>query len=438
MSILNDIKILLDIQDKNIIFEENGVYIKNYKGSMSKFVSAKLTYTPTHCEKCGVKNDHYTIYKNGTKTSHIKLPMFGAYPTYLSLKKQRFFCKTCDKTFIAHTSIVDRHCFISKNTKAKILIKSTDAQSLTDIAKDCSVSTTTVQRVINQEAKRYRPYYQSLPDHLSFDEFKYAKGKMAFEYVDAETGNIIDILDNRISYKINEHFIGNYERKTLNKVKTVSIDMNAGYVSVIKEVFPKAQIIIDRFHIVQLINRAMNMTRVRIMNSFRTSNNEDMKKYRRLKRYWKLLLKRRKDLSYTEYKFYPMFGQRLEASIVEELLSYSDQLKITYEIYQSLSACIADRCFNRFKDRLLSIRTNTLSKQMKTAVNTLKKHLPYIKNSLKYPYNNGRIEGINNKIKVLNRVAYGYRNFHYFKNRIILHFKLRAIVRQKESSCSVS
>jgi len=41
-------------------------------------------------------------------------------------------------------------------------------------------------------------------------------------------------------------------------------------------------------------------------------------------------------------------------------------------------------------------------------------HLPYIKNSLKSPYHNGRIEGIKNKIKVLNRVAYGYGNFHNF------------------------
>ena len=53
----------------------------------------------------------------------------------------------------------------------------------------------------------------------------------------------------------------------------------------------------------------------------------------------------------------PVFGQGLETSIVEELLNYSDDLKITYEIYQSLSACIADRDFNRFKDHLLSIRT---------------------------------------------------------------------------------
>ncbi|PWI21708.1 ISL3 family transposase, partial [Kurthia zopfii] len=42
-----------------------------------------------------------------------------------------------------------------------------------------------------------------------------------------------------------------------------------------------------------------------------------------------------------------------------------------------------------------------------------------------FPYNNGRIEGINNKIKVLNRVAYGYRNFENYRNRIYLHFALK-------------
>src|SRR5699024_10840458 len=76
-----------------------------------------------------------------------------------------------------------------------------------------------------------------------------------------------------------------------------------------------------------------------------------------------------------------------------------------------------------------------LSRQMATSVKTLKEHLPYLKNSLEYTYNNGRIEGINNKIKVLNRVAYGYRNFHNFKNRILLHFKLRTIIKQKYTVC---
>ncbi|MDY0409784.1 transposase [Virgibacillus soli] len=95
---------------------------------------------------------------------------------------------------------------------------------------------------------------------------------MAFEYVNGENGDILDILDRRDSHTIKNHFIANYQRRDLKKVETVTIDMNAGYVNVIQEVFPQAKIIIDRFHLVQLISRAMNMTRVRVMNSLRTSN----------------------------------------------------------------------------------------------------------------------------------------------------------------------
>ncbi len=132
---------------------------------------------------------------------------------------------------------------------------------------------------------------------------------MAFEYINVETGDIIDILERRTNRIITEHFIANYSLKERKKrVESVTIDMNAGYVSVIKEMFPKAVIIIDRFHLVQLINRSMNRIRIYIMNTFKTSNNEDMKKYRRLKRYWRLFLKSETDLSYTEYKYYRLFG----------------------------------------------------------------------------------------------------------------------------------
>ena len=105
--------------------------------------------------------------------------------------------------------------------------------------------------MINKEARKYKPHYRYLPAHLSYDEFKYAKGQMAFQYVDADTGDIIDILNKRDSYTIKNHFIANYHRKTSDKMQTITIDMNAGYVSVIKGVFPKAKIIIDRFHIVR-------------------------------------------------------------------------------------------------------------------------------------------------------------------------------------------
>jgi len=70
-------------------------------------------------------------------------------------------------------------------------------------------------------------------------EFKYKKGQMAFEYVDVETGDIIDILEHRDARTIKEHFIQNYHLNDLKKVETVTIDMKGRYVNVIKEVFHK-------------------------------------------------------------------------------------------------------------------------------------------------------------------------------------------------------
>src|SRR5699024_9906419 len=102
------------------------------------------------------------------------------YTTLFRSTKQRFFCKSCNSSFIAKTSFVEENCFISDNTKTKAFIKSTEAQSLTDISKYCDVSPTTVQPIINKYATLFKPHYRSLSKHLSFDEFKYAKGKMAF------------------------------------------------------------------------------------------------------------------------------------------------------------------------------------------------------------------------------------------------------------------
>lgn len=57
---------------------------------------------------------------------------------------------------------------------------------------------------------------------------------------------------------------------------------------------------------------------------------------------------------------------------------------------------------------------------MKTSIKTLKKFLSYIKNTLSNPYHNGFVEGNNNFIKVIKRIAFGFRSFRRFKVRIMI------------------
>ncbi|MBI5976105.1 transposase, partial [Staphylococcus canis] len=58
--------------------------------------------------------------------------------------------------------------------------------------------------------------------------------------------------------------------------------------------------------------------------------------------------------------------------------------------------------------------------KLRTVIKTLNSYIPFITNTLEYAnFTNGPIEGINNKIKLIKRVSFGYRNYEHFRNRII-------------------
>ena len=93
---------------------------------------------------------------------------------------------------------------------------------------------------------------------------------MSFIYADAVSHRIVDVVADRKLKSLKDFLSLFFETQT--KVKTVTIDMYEPYMSLIKQLFPNAKIIIDRFHIVQSLNRALNMSRVHVMNCYRTSN----------------------------------------------------------------------------------------------------------------------------------------------------------------------
>ena len=184
---------LFDIQDENIVFNENLCSTGTKNGHACTFLEGTLTYIQAQCEHCHIKNEDYTVIKNGTKTSTIVITTRGTKQVYLKLRKQRFYCKNCSKTFVAKTPIVDVGCFISKETRLQAMIKTAEARRVKDIARDCAISATTIQREVNKISKANQTYDRKLPENLSFDEFKYAKGQMAFIYTDVTLTTILDI-----------------------------------------------------------------------------------------------------------------------------------------------------------------------------------------------------------------------------------------------------
>lgn len=365
----NDTRNFTGIQDKNIIFDTPATEMTTINGRKALIIHAKLTYQPKAFQKCGTINENDQVIKNGTQTSKIKLCNDYHSARYLQLRKQRFYCKACQETFVAETHLVNRHCFISNSVKADIVSEATRAIAIKDIAERLGVSWHTTQRVVHGAAREAKPFAMALPAHLSFDEFKYKKGTLAFDYIDAETGRIHGILKGTTKRLIKDHFIARYSLKERHQVKTITVDMNARYITTIKELFTKAAIIIDGFHIVQLISRALNKTRIQIMNQL-THQSGDRKKYRRLKRYWRLFLKREQLICHTLYKPYRLFGMRTEQGILSEMLEYNQQFLATYTLYQSLLKAFHDNDYQAFS-QLIHTDDANLSGYMQTSLKTL-------------------------------------------------------------------
>lgn len=75
----------------------------------------------------------------------------------------------------------------------------------------------------------------------------------------------------------------------------------------------------------------------------------------------------------------------------------------------------------RFKVSLNQTKIENVFEGLKRIVKTFKTYLPFIENTMNHPkFTNGPIEGIINKIKLIKRNAYGYRNFINFRNRILI------------------
>ena len=220
----------------------------------------------------------------------VKTPKILNCFSLLILHKKRFFCRNCNKTFIAKTSLIDKNNF--NNTELKIKLQLMIKQSEKDISKRLDVSVSKIDRKLSEISSHTVLRHPTLPESMNWDEFKATKdtkGKLAFIITDNNKGKIFDIQDSRKSIDLDKYF-RRYSKDERDKVKHISTDFYSGYIFLAKKLFKNDEISIDRFHIVIQAYNALNTTRIRLC--YKSNPN-----YNKLKDFWKLLLKNENELS---------------------------------------------------------------------------------------------------------------------------------------------
>ena len=416
MSLSNFIKTILNIQDNNISFpEEDYCQIIQKDNLLIKVFKGFLKSNYCACPHCNSKN----IVKNGSRNRKIKYIPIQNYNIQLKLNVQRYICKECKKTFSPSTNIVGNNSSISNNLKYTIALELQKNISLTSIAKRYNISISSVQRIMDNCYSDFKVNKEHLPEAICIDEFKSVKnidGAMSFVFADYRTKSIVDIVEDRKLNFLTEYF-SRFFLEARNNVKYICMDMYTPYISLVNSIFPNAKIVLDKFHIVNLVNRAFNQTRISIMNSI-----QDDSLKRKFKLFWKSLLKYYPDLCQVNY-YCQSFKRKLSSKDkVDYLLEKSPELEVNFNIYQDIIQAIKHNNFKRFESvvkKYLGTKEK-VSKKMIIALKTLKKYMKYIENMFESNITNGLIEGLNNKIKSIKRTAFGYSSFSNFKKRILI------------------
>ena len=180
------------------------------------------------------------------------------------------------------------------------------------------------------------------------------------------------------------------------QVEEVSVDMWGGFPKVVKEVFPNAKLVFDRFHIMKPVNEELNQ--VRKLTGMTVIGSKF------------ILLKNGVNLTESE-------RVKLEA-----ILNYSKRLKLAYALKEEFRK-IFETCstVQEGREQLLEWLKKARS-VYGSVLTTIRNHLDGICNYFLSRTTSGVMEGINNRIKLIKRQSYGFVNFDNFRARLLACF----------------
>ena len=320
-------------------------------------------------------------------------------PTFIKIHKRRYKCKVCGKQFYENIPFLSKYYRTTSRLTQYIFDELKNVTSIKQITKTANISNTTATKrfdLINYSLNK-------LPSVLSIDEFRGNAGREKYQcfLVDAERHKALDVLPSRSLDTLTSYFKKFNNR---DKVRVFVMDMWQPYYDIAKTYFKNALIVIDKYHYVRQNTWAFEAIRKREQNRLGKNAIKLFKGSRRI------LLSNPKKLTDED-------KMQLNA-----ILSYSEELRQGYylkELFYEFSNSNSYKEAKPLLSKFILIAQNSHIPEYVKLAKTLLNWSEEILNSFRVPYTNGVIEGMNNKIKVIKRNAYGVRNFERFRNRIL-------------------
>ena len=328
------------------------------------------------------------------------IPAFGKLVSIV-LRKRRYRCKHCGKRFFETNSFLPKYHRMTIRLCAFVIDKLRDERSFTSVAKEVNLSVSTVIRIFDVISYP-KP---ELSNSLSIDEFKGNTWgeKYQCRLTDPVNKVVLDILPERYKPYLTRYFKG-FTRAERDSVEYFVSDMWRTYSDVSDVWFKNATQVVDKYHWIRQAIWAFENVRKEEQKKLSTN----LRKY--FKRSKSLLIKRYDSL------------EEEQKQQVNVMLYYSVNISRAYFYKEKFLKILNSKDVESAKQAMSDWIQNAEDcgiPQFEKCAETMRNWYTGIINSFSTTITNGFTEGCNNKIKVLKRNAYGYRNFKRFRNRIL-------------------
>src|SRR5919199_4863036 len=340
-------------------------------------------------------------------------------PVFLEINRRQFKCEKCRKPFSEELDFIRKRRNYTKRLATQT-IEEVLKNDIHSVAKKGIVTTEEIERMLKDAAEELLKSKPTELRRLGIDEIALIKGKGNYcgVLIDLEKSKLIGIMPARTQEEISRLLRG-WGKEVLESIEEVSIDLWKGYKTLVKELMPNVQVVADRFHVMAQINKELDIQRKRekrkVEDLIKAANTpEDKAKHEQvlegLKKSKYVLLKNEKDLN------------EEQGSKLIQVKEVSNNLKRMHELKEEIRKIFEQT--NNWLTGLfnLGIWLASAKKYFPASQNTIIRWLDEIIAYFDNRTTSGVVEGINNKLKLIKRSAYGFRNFENYRIRCLLNW----------------
>ena len=330
------------------------------------------------------------------------MPPIGRKRCILDLLLHRVQCCGCRHIWWPRLSfMLGKHGFV--RSFALFALDMLKFMTIQDVASILGVGWDMIKNIHKLKLRRmYRTISVTKITTLGIDEFSIRKRHHYMTiFVDLASGRIVHAVEGTAKEKLLP-FLRKLKKRT-KSLKAIAMDMSRSFFWAVRDVLPNVDVVFDRFHIMALMNKAIDEIRRVWQSQLDKAGQKTIKGSR-------FLLLRNYDSLH-----------KADKSRLDTLLEINQPLALTHALKEQLRLLwqLPDRTSAlSFLEAWYTDAISTGIPQLKKVANTLMAYRQGILAYFDHRITNAQVEGLVNKIKTLKRQAYGYRDMEYFKLRL--------------------